>query len=355
MTNKRVWFNHGMPLLEEVFQVIKGVGDDNLTIICSHSQLGFAGKQHTDLFFPEPSGLDEQVYVDWCLDFAVRNGVDLLVPSRHNTALVRNRQRFAAFGIAMMVSGDAETLELMRSKTATYEALGAGLVPMPEYRVFCDLASFEVAYADLRSRHERVCFKPVNGVFAHGFRQVVPDGGAFERLMDSGPYTATSSVGLSEARIIFGERQSFEPFMLMEYLEGRERSVDCIGKNGRLVRSVIRFKDTHSTQLMEANAHVDELIDRISSKLNLSGVYNVQFKDHDGEPFLLEINSRMSGGLHKACVATEFPMPYWALRLALGTVHESEIPFPRTGVRLKKSKSYELDANYVLRTAQSGR
>jgi hypothetical protein len=343
MTKKRVWFNHGMPLLEEVFQVIQGVGDDSLQIICSHGQLGFAGKKYADLFFPEPSAIDDEIYVDWCLDFAVRHGVDLFVPSRQNTLLVRHRQLFAERGIEMMVTGDAATLELIRSKTATYEALGAGLVPMPEYRVFSDLAGFEAAYADLSSRHQRVCFKPVNGVFAHGFREVVADGGSFDRLMDTGPYTATSSVGLSEARIIFGERESFEPFMLMEYLEGRERSVDCIGKNGRLVRSVIRFKDTHSTQLMEANPQVDELIDRISSKLKLSGVYNVQFKDHDGQPYLLEINSRMSGGLHKACVATEFPMPYWALRLALGTVHESEMPFPRTGVRLRKSKSYEME------------
>ena len=65
--------------------------------------------------------------------------------------------------------------------------------------------------------------------------------------------------------------------------------------------------------------------------------------DENGEPYLLEINSRMSGGLHKACMATQFPMPYWALRLALGTVSASEIPYPKTGVRLRKRKSYEME------------
>ncbi|HMX46288.1 MAG TPA: ATP-grasp domain-containing protein, partial [Candidatus Obscuribacter sp.] len=87
----------------------------------------------------------------------------------------------------------------------------------------------------------------------------------------------------------------------------------------------------------------DELIDRIVGKLKLDGVFNVQFKDHNGEPYLLEINSRMSGGLHKACTATQFPLPYWALRLALGTVSASEIPYPKTGVRLRKRKSYEME------------
>ncbi|MDX1990482.1 MAG: ATP-grasp domain-containing protein [Candidatus Obscuribacter sp.] len=340
---KRVWFNQGMPLLEEVFEVVKAVGDSSIFIICSHRLLDFPAGRKCDLFVKEPDNLSDADYLEYCLRFAEEHHVDLFVPSSRAPLLVANRERFSSIDVKLMVAGEADVLEMIRSKTECYEALGAGLVPMPEYRVFSDLAGFEAAYAAMAPRHDKVCFKPVAGVFAHGFRVVVPDGGAFDRLMDTGPYTATTSVGLSEARIIFGERESFEPFMLMEYLEGRERSVDCIAEKGKLVRSIIRLKDTHSTQLMEANPHVDELIDRIVGKLKLDGVFNVQFKDHNGEPYLLEINSRMSGGLHKACMATQFPMPYWALRLALGTVAASEIPYPKTGVRLRKRKSYEME------------
>lgn len=343
-TPKRVWFNQGMPLLEEVFQVVKGVGDENIVIICSHRLSDFAAKKHADVFEQEPpNSVEGEEYLEFCLDFARRHQVDLLVAARQAGLLADNRHRFAEIGVTLMVAGDSVVLDAIRDKTACYELLGQGLVPMPEYRIFSDLAGFEAAYADMAPRHDKVCFKPVAGVFAHGFRAVVPDGGAFDRLMDTGPYTATTNVGVSEARIIFGERETFEPFMLMSFLEGRERSVDCIAQNGKLVRSIIRLKDTHSTQLMESNPQVDEFIDRIVGKLGLDGVFNVQFKDHKGVPHLLEINSRMSGGLHKACLASEFPMPYWALRLALGTVEAQDIPYPKTGTRLRKTKSYTME------------
>lgn len=45
-------------------------------------------------------------------------------------------------------------------------------------------------------------------------------------------------------------------------------------------------------------------------------VYNIQVKYKDGKPKLLEINPRMSGGLHYSCLAG-INMPYRAVKVLI--------------------------------------
>lgn len=337
---KKVWFNHGMSLLADVFDVVKAVGDTEICIVCSHSDPEFVGRANSDHFVVEPADLDREGYIQYCLEFAENNEIDLFIPSRQSSTLAGNRELFSAIGVAMLVAGDSQTLDLIYDKVACYKALGRCAVPIPDYRVFSDLSGFEQAYAEISVTQENVCFKPVSGVFARGFRIIAPDGSSFERLLDSGPYTATKFIGLSETRMTFAERSTFEPFMLMEYLDGQERSVDCIAMNGKLVRRIIRLKDSHSTQYMEDNSLIDELVEEIIAELRLDGIFNVQFKSKNDVPYFLEINSRMSGGLPKACLASQFALPYWAIRLALGTVAIADVPFPTAGAFLRKEKVY---------------
>ena len=77
-----------------------------------------------------------------------------------------------------------------------------------------------------------------------------------------------------------------------------------------------------------------DLAARLTRRLRLDGVFNVQFRDGDGVPYLLEINPRMSGGLLYACLSG-LCFPYWAVRLALGAAPDL-VPLPRTGLRVSK-------------------
>ena len=68
--------------------------------------------------------------------------------------------------------------------------------------------------------------------------------------------------------------------------------------------------------------------------LNLTGVYNIQFKDDDaGVPHLLEINSRASGGLPMAALSG-LNFYHWALQLLTGKCTPADVPQPRTGLRV---------------------
>jgi hypothetical protein len=48
-------------------------------------------------------------------------------------------------------------------------------------------------------------------------------------------------------------------------------------------------------------------------------------------PRLLEINPRMAGGISYSFLSGVV-LPYWAIRLALGTAEPGDIPAPKTGL-----------------------
>lgn len=333
-----VWFNQGMELLSDVIAVIQGADSKSaLYIICSHAKSGFSGRKHADKFVVEPRGLEGEAYVEFCLKFAAEHQIALFIPSRYSALIAANRKRFEDQGTRLLVAADAAMLESISHKTKLYQALGGGFVPIPEWKLVNTLAELEAGYADLRSRHSKVCFKPAHGVFAHGFRQIVETGSFFDRVMKSGPWTASSEIGMDEVRLCFGQQERFDDLVLMPFLGGVERSVDCLAHNGALIRSIIRLKSGEDIQVVEQNERIEQICMHICSKLHLSGICNIQFRDDaEGEAYLLEINSRMSGGLRKACQATEFSLPYWAICLALEMVKIADVPVPKTGVRLRR-------------------
>ncbi|MFC6619389.1 ATP-grasp domain-containing protein [Deinococcus radiophilus] len=108
-------------------------------------------------------------------------------------------------------------------------------------------------------------------------------------------------MSLAAARELFSAPQ-FPPMLLMEVLEGPERSVDCVAWEGRLIRAVVRRKFGVG-QVIEDRPDLTEAARRIAERYGLSGIFNFQTKDQAGAANMLEINARASG----AC-ATPWPL-----------------------------------------------
>ena len=53
-------------------------------------------------------------------------------------------------------------------------------------------------------------------------------------------------------------------------------------------------------------------------KIGLEYPCNIQFKYLDGVPYFLEVNTRMSGGIQMACVASGINIPNLAVNKMLG-------------------------------------
>ena len=56
----------------------------------------------------------------------------------------------------------------------------------------------------------------------------------------------------------------------------------------------------------------------IMERTDLQYPCNIQFKIKDGIPYLLEVNTRMSGGLQMSCLAADVNIPNIALNKLLG-------------------------------------
>jgi carbamoylphosphate synthase large subunit len=327
-----IWLNKNLSGTFNVIETLRAARqNESFHIVCSHTSPDFPALRISDSFEVEPRGPSESAYLDYCEQTIRKHQVDVFIPGKMLRAIVRERRRFEARNVRLVCAADADTLKLLENKASLYRAIPSGLAPVPEHRVVNDLAGFDAACAALRERKHVVCFKPAVSMFGLGFRILTERGTALDRLLSGDPI----KIGLPEARLFLGQQPRFRDVIVMQYLPGPERSVDCLAQDGKLVCCVVRRKPmgTEGAQLLEENPAIEELARRLTGHFGLDGVYNIQFRDCDGTPYLLEINPRMSGGLHYACLSG-VAFPYWAVRLALETASPEDVPRPRTGIRV---------------------
>ncbi len=197
---------------------------------------------------------------------------------------------------------------------------------MPDYGAVNSLEQFKM---NVRARHrfgQIVCYKPTVGIFGQGFKIIETDDNE-DLLRGVDRALITTQKGAWEE---LGRAATFKEQLVMEYLPGVERSVDCLAIDGHLVHCVVRRKLEDGSRVLERHALVEERTARLVEFFKLNGLFNVQFKDKGGMPYLLEINARMSGGINMSCLwGMEFP--YWALRVALDPSCIDQIPKPKQG------------------------
>jgi biotin carboxylase len=315
------WFNKYLANTGEVVaRLRRDRRPGEFRVLVTHPRSRYRGRHHADWFEVEPDGLTADQYVEFALDFATRHGVALFFPGRNVLPVVTARGRFAAVGTRVCATGDAAAIRLINHKAKLAAAVAeVSGVRLPAYEVVTDRAGFDAAYDRLRGRHARVCYKPATSVYGIGFH-VIGDG-----------YDHPNAITLADARARLGAGR-FADLLVMEYLPGAERSVDALAENGELVGAVVRRKG-HGWQQIEDNPRLVEVVRRLAARLGLTGLFNTQFRDAGGEPHLLEINPRMSGGL-PLTFRSGLNLPLWAVRLALGTATVADVPAPRTGFRV---------------------
>lgn len=326
-----LWLNKNLSSIYNVIETIRAAAAfDEFRVLCTHTNPDCAAFRIADIHETEPRWLSSEKYLRWCLDCVERHQVNVFLPGKNLRQLVHARRHFEERGVRLIAAADAPTLDLLESKSHLYEKVAAAGVPIPDYRVVNDLAGFDAAVDGLRARHSIVCFKPCVSLFGLGFRILAETGNPLKRLLKGD----VIHIGREEARQLLAHEPKFRDLMVMQYLPGPERSVDCLARDGELLRCVVRRKPTaEGGQVLEDNPAIEEMARRLTRHLRLNAVFNIQFRDCDGISYLLEINPRMSGGIHYACLSG-VAFPYWAVRLALDTAGPNDIPYPQTGIRV---------------------
>ncbi|MEH7334344.1 ATP-grasp domain-containing protein [Neobacillus drentensis] len=325
----KIWFNRWFTTVSHYMDLIRTNDDGRKFLIYgTHPNKDALYLQNCDYAFIEPEVSGDE-YIAFCLDFCQRHGIDLFIPRKENVLISKRLAKFEALGVKVLVCPDADLMETVDNKAATYQSI-AQRVPsflIPDYYVVNNIDGFKMAYESLKEKGHEVCFKPVIGEGANGFRMIKEEVDSIQQLFQHGirfrmPYKYACE--------IFSQQESFPDLMVMEYLDGREYSIDCLASQDELFAAIPRMKGDGRVRELVESLELMKLARDFHEEYKLPYVFNIQMKYGNGVPKLLEINPRMSGGMHISCLSG-INLPYQAIKILLG---ETLSPMtPKFGIR----------------------
>ncbi|MCM3569561.1 ATP-grasp domain-containing protein [Neobacillus mesonae] len=329
----KIWFNRWFTTVLHYMEMIRNNEDQRKFIIYgSHPNRDALYLQYCDFAFEEPEITGDK-YVDFCLDFCKTHGIEIFVPRMENVLISKRVAEFEAIGVKVLVCPDPVLMEMMDNKAVTYQELlkneGGSIFPIPDYIVVNDVAGFKQAYAALKDKGHKVCFKPVIGEGANGFRVIKDEMDSIEQLFRHG---TSFRIPFHYACDILGQQDTFPDLMVMEYLDGREYSIDCVSSKDQLYAAIPRMKGDGRVRELVDHRELIQLAHEFHRKYKIPYVFNIQVKYNNGIPKLLEINPRMSGGMHISCLSG-INMPYLAIKILLNEKIDAKQLKPKFGIR----------------------
>lgn len=342
----KIWFNRWFTTVTHFMELIRSNDEGReFEIFGTHSNKDALYLQYCDYAFTEPTVSGEE-YIEFCLDFCRKHKIDIFIPRKENVLISKRLADFENIGVKVLVCPDSVLMETLDNKAAAYHSIlqneedGAELVAIPDFYVVNNIHDFKSAYESLRAKGHKVCFKPVVGEGATGFRVIEDEIESIDQL-----FRRASSRRLSYhyACEILSQQEVFPDLMVLEYLEGPEFSIDCVSSTEKLYAAIPRMKGEGRIREMINHHELIQLAQRFHQHYQIPYLFNIQVKYSHGVPKLLEINPRMSGGMHFSCL-TGLNLPYLGIKLLLG--EEIGQLKPRFGIRashLEKEMILEKD------------
>lgn len=306
----RIWLNHWFSTAYNIINLIKE-GQD-FVIIGSNSNYNSVIKCVCDEWYQEPE-LKGEEYAAYCLDFCLQHKIDVFMPRRGMLEISKNIQSFHEIGTKVMTDA-YNTISVLNDKSKAYElfkSLEIGNVS--DYRIVTTAEEFLNAYNQLEKTYQQICFKFVQDEGGNTFRRIDNTRRGYEALSKR----RNSCMTLEDVMAALKERDVFSPIMVMPYLPDCEISVDCLKTESGLIMLPRKKSSTRIEELVY-DENILEICNDFYKKVDLEYPCNIQFKYLDGVPYFLEVNTRMSGGIQMACIASGINIPNIAVNKILG-------------------------------------
>lgn len=313
---KVVWFNNWFSAIVVTINDLKKEFPD-VKFIGSNGKYNCTYKHVVDEFFVEPVLADAETYIMWALDFCKHHGVDVFFPKAKMKAVAQHRAEFEEIGVTV-ICDDFETIELFDSKAGVYEYLAdKEYDKIPTYYIARTFSEFRKYYKQITSEGDTVIIKYDKDEGAASFRVVTDDFLCIESMNE----TSMNVLSYDSACKIFQDaedKDNFKPLMMMPKLSSPEVSVDCyMTKDGEFI-AIPRYKLGNRIKQIVITQYLISDCARLQEIFGFKSVYNVQYRwNKFGKPELLEINTRMSGGIHLTSMCG-YSIPKQVLADALG-------------------------------------
>ena len=319
----RIWFNKNFSSIAFMLEELQK--NSQVSTVFSHTS-SVEHAKFADIFLLEPEKSDD--YLAFCLEVCKQHQVDIFYPWRHFAKLYPHREQFAALGVDVIFpcsDGDFHTID-NKAKFYRYLQTQNLAISMPLFETANTKSEFLEKYAQLRKSVEKLCMKPSVSIYAAGFKVIhdEPEYDAWKALIHGHD---KYDIAYAQLETLLPER-FFKEMMLLEYLSGDEYSHDILCKNGEVIAGTIRQKhqahDKYQSLIHNADIHLMSAM--LVAEFNLSGFINIQYRDNQyGQPFLLEINPRISGGFPKMTLSGIDYMDLFVKMLANQTIPEHAI------------------------------
>ncbi|MFG3541867.1 ATP-grasp domain-containing protein [Streptomyces clavifer] len=309
----RIWLNR--TYAENVFfidQLRHNPDGRQVAVHATHGDPDSPVLAAADTASPEPEGLTPAAYAEFALDQCTRRGIDVFVPVLHQAAIAAHREEFAAIGTTLLAP-PAEACALFQDKATAYETVSAVGVPVPPWwRVRTEDELVEAVDA-IEAAGGTACFKPAAGAGGVGFRIITR--APFSLLHLGGFPSPYVPLGLVIEALRSGEGSV--DWLVMPRLEEPEVSVDCLtGPDGAVRMAVGRTKNGRRRGFT-LRPSVTDPARLMARTFGLHWLTNIQFRMYEGQPVLMDVNTRPAGGLHQLSQCG-INAPWAAVRLALG-------------------------------------
>lgn len=307
----RVWFNKTFSSVAAAIRLIREADTNgDYSIISSNTKPLSPLYNVSHDYFVEPGGLKGEEYVDWCIEVCKEREISIFIPGKEASSIVGAYKRFLDIGTRILNASTQENIHLIHDKAAFYSHVDLPVTPPAEFISFNNVEQFDLAYRELKQRHEVLCVKPSVSVYGMGFAVLDENRNSAQILLDGSQYY----VGLDDFRRGLETIGDTKTMLLMEFLPGHEFSVDCIADRGELKCAVARKKSTSSGQgqTIEVRQDIIDSVTKLARDYSLNGFFNAQYRESESGLRLLEINPRMSGGVGMSCLAGP-NIPYLAL------------------------------------------
>lgn len=309
----------------QVVDVIKYLHkDSNIKVVYLSSYSDLMVENVADEFYLEElmCSVDIEIYKNYLLDFCLRHNIDIFIPFKEMDKLADYTIDFINNGIKVLIPTDISMFKLLNSKVLTYDLLKDYLPDIiPSYKVFNSETKTDIFdYINyLRSTGKTACFKYVNDIGGNSFRIVI-EKRTIEELNDKSDNEKSKvlhSITDTDLKEMLFSTDMIKDILVMEYADGKEVSCDCLKTtNGNIV--VPRIKLTVDTQIIEPNEELLYLCNKILNITDYNAPCNIQFKQTINGYKLLEVNTRMSGGVIFASEASGINIPLLSVYQLLG-------------------------------------
>ena len=288
----RVWFNHWF---STAYYFIDSLKKGGFYVIATNKRENCVYKTNADEFYVEPD-VENEEYIAYCLDFCKSHNVDIFVPRKGMKYIIRHLDEFTALGVKVLCESSKEVFEIFDSKVKTasyFEDLN--VVSVPESILVNSVDEFMSAYNTIKAHWGEVCIKYDSDEGGQSYKRSSSHEPNIGRISENNGlvYSLEYVVACLESA------KTFEPIVVMPYLDGTEISVDCLGVGNKFI-AVPRQKLSNRVTHFEQDSRLYAIYRELWRALGLTAPFNVQFRYNKDTLYILEVNTRLSGGSWKA-------------------------------------------------------